>query len=159
MSLSDSPPPRMEKDSPPPRRTKATIQPNVYFESMEHIEHWLKWNIPDGRIVKTWVVEKLQCLVETDGLKVVKMPMLCSKTQLPAFETQKDMDKFHESNGHLPMLAKWECRHCRCFHYWSTAPTDTNGGASAGAFTISPYLRRLIDESKKQGGYYMTFER
>lgn len=43
-------------------------------------------------------------------------PKICTFANLPAFETQKEMDKFH-GQFHTTIRHKWKCDACNCWHY------------------------------------------
>jgi len=71
-------------------------------------------------------------------------PPICEEANLPAFETAKEAIAFNEANGHPPILKSWRCRFCGGWHYYSSAPGDTNGGSLAGSRTIPPHIERKI---------------
>lgn len=76
-------------------------------------------------------------------------PPICTATNLIAFDTEKDCAKFLSSLGdHMPMLARWQCKKCWKWHFWSTAPTDTNGGGLAGSTELPERIAAMIAETK-----------
>lgn len=52
---------------PPPKSPEGIIrfQPNPVFTDRAEMDDWVKNNVPDGKIVKTWKVTMLACEVET----------------------------------------------------------------------------------------------
>lgn len=63
-------------------------------------------------------------------------PAICVLANLPSFETWKQAADYLEQQcgGHMPVRAKWECSYCKGWHFWATAPTDSNGGCLAGSW-------------------------
>lgn len=75
------------------------------------------------------------------------MPKICLATNLPAFDSESQLDDYNEPT-HWPILAKWHCRECHCWHYWSGAPGDTNGGTLAGSREVPERIKKLIEETR-----------
>lgn len=73
---------------------------------------------------------------------------ICELANLPAFETTAQAHHWHEGNGHLPTLAFWRCSHCRCYHYWTSGPTDNNGAHRAGADQLPARIKSLIENNR-----------
>lgn len=135
------------------------MEPNNAFRSIEEIQAWIQINIPGGEVLETYEVKMFRCKIALPEKSLKEQPNICPHTNLFIFETESKLNKFNDEQcGHLPMVSKWECKHCSGFHYWSTASTDTNGGYLGGSFKITPYLRKLIDNTAKYGTV-KTFER
>lgn len=79
-------------------------------------------------------------------------PLICEHANLPAFETLQDLEAFHSKAGgdHHPILAKWRCHFCGCWHYWSTSPTDSNGAFKAGADKVPERISRMAFETMRR---------
>ena len=53
---------------PPPPRNRLgwiVLQPNVTWDSEAEMKDWLKQNLPQAEVVKTWTVTKIACQVWT----------------------------------------------------------------------------------------------
>jgi len=154
-------PPRPSRPLPAPKRKQEIIiEPNQIFVSIEDAELWAQTNIPGGFIKEIVEVKGFRCKVIPPAKQLAEFPNICQEARLYSFKTEKELEKFNEGHcGHLPILAKWECKFCFCWHYWGTAATDTNGGCLSGSFRIKPYLQKLIERTIKAGTLAKTFER
>lgn len=152
-------PPRPSKQSAPPARKRTMcITPNIAWASMDDIEAHVQI-IPGAKLISVREVTRYECTIELRVDDRVTQPPLCHIARLWSFKDEKAADKFKESNcPGLPILARWKCNHCQCYHQWCTAPGDTNGGIKSGSFTISNYLRKLIDDTAIKGTI-KTYER
>lgn len=70
-------------------------------------------------------------------------PQICIVANLPAFETEAQAIKFNSSDHPLPVLARWQCKACEGWHYWSTLHTDSNGAFKAGAGVLPPRIAKM----------------
>ena len=63
-------------------------------------------------------------------------PQICLLTNLPSFTTWEAASGYleHQCGGHSPVRVKWQCEGCSGWHFWATAPTDSNGGSLAGSW-------------------------
>ena len=61
------PPPPKKKNSggplPPKRSDEVEFQANPIFSDKTEMEEWVKKNIPGAVIIRSWVVERLACVV------------------------------------------------------------------------------------------------
>lgn len=58
-------PPARPPGPPKPDGRVIRFQPNPTFHDRPEMEEWVRQNIPDGKIVRTWEVTMLACEVET----------------------------------------------------------------------------------------------
>ena len=70
-------------------------------------------------------------------------PAICIVANLPAFETEKQAQVFNDANGHLQVMARWQCKACGGWHHWTTSPSDSNGKHKAGAKAVPARIARL----------------
>jgi hypothetical protein len=77
-------------------------------------------------------------------------PLICLATNLPAFETEKQWDDYRGWHEHpYPVLAKWKCKFCRCWHFWSSGShTDSNGAFKSDANLILIPALKMIQETQ-----------
>lgn len=60
-------------------------------------------------------------------------PQICSVVNLPAFETEAELDKFNAANGpSCKVDRKWLCEHCEGWHCDVTAPDPSGGSSGTG---------------------------
>lgn len=71
-------------------------------------------------------------------------PKICIAANLPAFETEKEMATFHETNcpgGTL--IKKWRCLVCNHIHVWQVCSDPA--GASSGTTRTSKHKEHLLE--------------
>ena len=153
-------PPRPSKDLPPPRKANVIrISPNMVWDCVDEIHAYVLRAEPGAKLISVREVKRYECTLELPLDRVGKLPDMCHDTRLYSFPDEKAMDKFKvKFHPGLPILAKWKCKFCQGWHQWATASTDTNGGSSAGAFTVGAYLRRLMNKTAVEGSI-KTYER
>lgn len=60
-------------------------------------------------------------------------PLVCEVANLPAFETQDELNKFHLANGpSCKVIRQWQCEHCEGWHHETTAPDPAGGSSGTG---------------------------
>lgn len=60
-------------------------------------------------------------------------PKICLKENLPAFETWKKADAFHEANSPgSRYVRQWQCSFCDCWHYLAK-PRPPSGDSSGSS--------------------------
>lgn len=75
-------------------------------------------------------------------------PPVCLVANLPAFKSAKEVSEFQKRSAGdhpNPIIAQWTCKACGCIHFWSTAPTDSNGRFKGGADKIPDRIRKLME--------------
>jgi hypothetical protein len=71
-------------------------------------------------------------------------PPICIVANLPAFPTLAASREFNDAHGHLPVLARWECKACGGWHHFTAgARPDTNGNSKSGAMDVPPRIAKL----------------
>lgn len=76
-------------------------------------------------------------------------PRICVEANLPAFDTPADAAAYRKQ--HCPsshVLVEWQCRVCRCWHFWAAEPGNTNGEHRAGAHDLPRQIRELIERTR-----------
>jgi hypothetical protein len=140
-----------------PKSAAQIISPQLTWDCMEELNKYMQTVHPGARLIAVREVKRFECTLELPPI-IDKVPPLCAIARLWSFKDEKTAAAFNNSNGHLPILAQWKCRHCNCFHYWTASETGNNGECLAGAFKISPYLRGLINDTSVTGTV-KTYER
>lgn len=60
-------------------------------------------------------------------------PAICEVANLPAFETEPELQKFHLATGpSCKVLRVWHCEHCEGWHMETTAPDPAGGSSGTG---------------------------
>ena len=133
-----------------PKR-QLTINPNMSFDSIADMEHWLQTNIPGAQIVRTYEVKMLRCEVAAPKRGRINMPPVCIEANLFGFADEKSMNHFLDKQcGHLTIMAKWQCKICNCWHCWTYGcHSDSNGDMKAGAENMPEHVRELIKRTAK----------
>ena len=76
-------------------------------------------------------------------------PQICTFVNLPIYGSAKAATQSIEHFHTITFIALWNCSRCTGWHLWTTAATDSNGGALAGAMTIPARMQKLIERTKK----------
>ena len=69
---------------------------------------------------------------------------ICIFENLPAFATERALNSFNATCGSRPIVEKWECQKCGCWHaiLQPQAPAgDSSGGARTFSHNIPQYRR------------------
>jgi hypothetical protein len=124
------------------------FQPNQVFADEAEMHQWLQVNVPGAVVLKTWKVERICCQVKY-WPRTLQLPKLCAASNLYSFPDWKSAEKFNDDNGHFPILARWRCRVCQGWHYWSMlVHSNSSGELPAGATVEVPdRIKQLIRQT------------
>lgn len=167
-------PPPKKKSLPPAKYKRAEpiqnglrFQPNILLESESEILKWIDVSYPGrkARLIKTWKVNMIAFQIEVKHIPINST--ICPFSKLISFKTWKDADEFNNKEcGHIPILEKWECVHCKGWHYWGAGShPDSNGAFKSGVINskkiningnlreiltpvIPEHIRNIINQSK-----------